>query len=101
MKINKNLVIIFAAAIIIIGGMKGLKSVISLAVTLITMFFVLFPLMYKGLSPFLSTVVISAVVTVVTILFVSGNNRKSLSAIIGTIVGVIVAAIAAVMEKKN
>lgn len=88
-------VAIFALAICAIGGMKGLKSVISLAFTLLCIWLIQFPLMYKGISPFVVTVVISAVVTIFTILFVSGLNNKSLAAIIGTVSGVVIAGISA------
>ena len=90
-------VIIFALAIILIGGVKGFKSVISLVVTLVSMFFILFPLLYKGMSPFITTVIISAVITIFTICFVSGINQKSIAAIIGTVSGVIVAGISALV----
>lgn len=88
-------VAIFALAICLIGGKKGIKSVISLAFTLICIFFIMFPLMYKGMSPFLIAVVISAIVAVFTILYVGGVNNKSFAAIVGTICGVVVAGISA------
>lgn len=86
---------IFVLAVCFIGGKKGVKSVISLAFTLISIFFILFPLLYKGLSPFLVAVIISAVVTVFTILFVGGNNHKSFAAIVGTVSGVVIAGLSA------
>lgn len=88
-------VVIFVLAICFIGGKKGVKSVVSLAFTLISIFFILFPLLYKGLSPFLVAVIISAVVTVFTILFVGGINNKSFAAIVGTVSGVVIAGISA------
>lgn len=88
-------VMVFVLAICLIGGKKGVKSVISLAFTLICIFFILFPLLYKGLSPFIVTVIISAVVTIFTILYVGGINNKSFAAIVGTIGGVIIAGVSA------
>ena len=88
-------VAIFVLAVCLIGGKKGVKSVISLAFTLICIFFILFPLLYKGMSPFLVTVLISAIVTVFTILYVGGVNSKSFAAIVGTVSGVIIAGISA------
>lgn len=88
-------VAVFVLAICLIGGKKGVKSVISLAFTLICIFFILFPLLYRGMSPFIITVIISAVVTVFTILYVGGINNKSFAAIVGTVSGVIIAGISA------
>lgn len=88
-------VLIFVLSICLIGGKKGVKSVISLAFTLICIFFILFPLLYKGMSPFVVTVIISAVVTIFTILFVGGINNKSFAAIFGTVSGVVIAGISA------
>lgn len=86
---------IFILAVCLIGGKKGIKSIISLGFTLVCIFFILFPLLYKGMSPFIATVIISAVVTIFTILFVGGVNHKSFAAIFGTVSGVIIAGISA------
>lgn len=88
-------VAIFVLVICLIGGKKGIKSVISLAFTLVCIFYILFPLLYKGMSPFIVTVLVSAVVTVFTMLYVGGINNKSFAAIIGTVCGVIIAGISA------
>lgn len=95
-----SFIMIFVLAVCIIGGKKGVKSVISLAFTLVCIFFILFPLLYKGMSPFVVTVVISAVVTIFTILYVGGINNKSFAAIVGTISGVIIAGISAYVFGK-
>lgn len=84
-------VLILILAICLIGGKKGAKAVISLAFTLIAIFFILFPLLYQGASPVMVTVMISALVSVFTILFVGGINNKSFAAIVGTVAGVIAA----------
>lgn len=88
-------VTIFVLAICLIGGKKGIKSVLSLAFTLICIFYIMFPLLYKGMSPFLIAVIISAVVTVFTILYVGGVNNKSFAAIVGTVSGVVIAGVSA------
>ena len=88
-------VLIFVLFICMIGGKKGMKSVISLAFTLICIAYILFPLLYKGMSPFIITVIISAIVTIFTILFVSGVNNKSFTAIVGTVTGVVMAGVSA------
>lgn len=95
-----SFIVIFILAVCVIGGKKGVKSVISLAFTLVCIFFILFPLLYKGMSPFAVTVVISAIVTIFTILYVGGINNKSFAAIVGTVAGVIIAGISAYIFGK-
>lgn len=89
------LLIIFILIIISIGKLKGFKTLITLIITMISIFKVLLPLMLKGYNPILLTIVISAFITIVSILIISGVCKKSFSAIIGTLSGVIIAGILA------
>ena len=81
----------------LIGGVKGVKAAISLIFALVCIFAVMLPLMYRGVSPLLSAVLVSMFTTVFTIFVVSGVSRKSAAAILGTVFGVIIAAVSAVM----
>lgn len=81
----------------LIGGVKGVKAAISLIFALVCIFAVMLPLMYRGVSPLLSAVLVSMFTTVFTIFVVSGVSRKSVAAILGTVFGVIIAAVSAVM----
>lgn len=74
-----------------IGGKKGFKSVVGLAFTFICIVFLFIPMLYKGYSPFLSAVVVGILVTIVTMYLIDGLTVKSISAILGTIIGVIIA----------
>lgn len=51
------------------------------------------PLFFKGYSPILLTIVTVALTTIVTLIMIDGLNHKTISAILGTIIGVIVAGI--------
>lgn len=82
---------LFILLIIIIGGKKGLKAIVSLALTILIVLKVLLPLMLKGMNPIPISIAISIVVTVITIFIISGINNKSFAAIIGTTSGVIIA----------
>ncbi|MGN0484240.1 MAG: YibE/F family protein [Lachnospiraceae bacterium] len=92
--------VIFIVTVLLIGGKKGAKAIASLFFTLVSIFFLLFPLLYRGCSPFWVTVLIAAVTTVFTILFVGGCNRKSFAAIVGTVSGVVIAGITAQLFGK-
>lgn len=91
------LVIVFLAGLIIIGGLKGLKAIITLALTAFAVMKVLLPMIIKGYNPILVSVCICAGVIAITLLIISGINKKTLSAIFGTTGGVIIAGISALI----
>ena len=89
------LVGLFALVVIVIGGIKGIKSLISLMFTVAACIFLMVPLMLKGVEPILAGIIMSILSTVVTLLLISGISKKTLSAILGTVIGVIVSALIA------
>ncbi|MDY0235661.1 MAG: YibE/F family protein [Gudongella sp.] len=89
------IIIAFILLVIVIGKWKGIKSLISLAVTIGTILFIMLPLILKGWDPIFVSVATAVFVTVVTIFLVGGVNEKTISAIIGTSFGVISAGIIA------
>lgn len=93
-------VLLFILIVCVIGRKKGVKSIISLAVTLISIFYILFPLLYRGYSPFIVTVIIAMLVTLFTMFYVGGINKKSFAAVTGTVIGVIIAGISAYVFGK-
>lgn len=90
-------VTLFILLLWIVGGKKGLKSAVCLALTFVLTVFVFFPLVYRGFSPFWASALVCVVSTVITIFFVAGANVKSVAAIAGTAFGVLVAGILAVI----
>ena len=90
-------VTLFILLLWIVGGKKGLKSAVCLALTFVLTVFVFFPLVYRGFSPFWAAALVCVVSTVITIFFVAGANVKSVAAIAGTAFGVLVAGILAVI----
>lgn len=93
-------VLIFFLTIVWIGGKKGWKSIGSLIFTFVCIFGLLFPMVYRGYSPFGVTVLVAIATTVFTICFVGGWNHKSFAAMIGTISGVVLAGIVAQLFGK-
>lgn len=89
------LVIVFIILILAIGKTKGLKAVISLALTVGSVFYILLPQILKGANPMTLAILISIGVTILTIFLVSGVNTKSIAAIGGTSAGVIIAGLIA------
>ncbi|HAK42679.1 MAG TPA: YibE/F family protein, partial [Clostridium sp.] len=89
------MVILFLLVILLVGGFKGLKSIVALLFTMICIIFLMVPLMLRGVSPIISAIMIAIISTSITLVLVSGTNKKTLSAIIGTLVGVLIAGVLA------
>ena len=87
----------FALVVCLIGGWKGVKAVVSLAFAVVSIFGLLFPLIYKGYSPIVVTILICVVATIFTMLMISGWTKKTVSAIIGTTCGVTAAGVSALV----
>jgi uncharacterized membrane protein len=86
-------IILFLLILWLIGGRKGFKSALSLIFTLVCIIFLYLPMIYKGFSPFFAAVVVVILTTVVSMYLISGYTIKTLSAILGTVCGVIIAGI--------
>lgn len=84
-------VIGFLVLLGIIGGKKGLKSIISLIFTALVILFVLIPGILKGYNPILISTLICIVTTVITMILIVGVNKKTASAVLGTVGGLIIA----------
>ena len=85
----------FAVILVLVGGIKGVKSLVSLILTIALIFFVLIPLTLRGINPVFTTCVVSGVIAAIVFRIVGGNNLKSLSGAIGTVLGVTAAALIA------
>jgi uncharacterized membrane protein len=83
--------IIFFLLLLIIGGLKGLKAIITLLITAFAVLKIMLPLILKGYSPIYLSIIVSICIITVTLVIISGFNRKALAAIIGTTGGVLVA----------
>lgn len=90
----------FVALILLIGRKQGLKSLISLIITVALIFFVFIPLIIKGYSPLLTALCICIIATFITLFTIAGINKKSLSAILGTLAGTICAMLFAIIAGK-
>ena len=89
------LAIIFFVLVAWIGKLKGVKSIVSLLFTGTCVIFLMLPLMLNGMNPVLAATIIVFLSTFVTLGLVSGINKKTLAAIIGTLSGVLIATLVA------
>jgi len=81
----------FVLALVVIGGLKGVKAVVTLLITGLAVGWVLLPLLLKGYNPIVLAVLVSAAVVALTFALVGGLGVKTLAATIGTTGGVMVA----------
>ena len=88
-------VLLFALLLIGIGGLKGLKALLGLVFTLACIWFLMIPLIMRGLNPILVTIAIVVVTTAASLLLLDGFTRKSAAAILGCVSGVAAAGIIA------
>lgn len=84
---------VFLILIIVMGRLKGLKTILALLFTVSAVIFILVPLIASGYNPVLAAALVCIVITVVTMLAVGGFNKKAASAILGTTGGLVCAAI--------
>ncbi|MEW9124044.1 MAG: YibE/F family protein, partial [Thermotaleaceae bacterium] len=89
------LIVLFFAVLLIFGRIKGLKAIISLIFTGVMVIFLMLPLIFRGTNPILASILTVSLTTFATLLLVSGFNRKTMAAALGTICGVICAGIIA------
>lgn len=80
----------FVAVVVLVGGKKGLSSILGLIFTMLCIFFLFLPMIYRGVSPVLAAVLIVALTTTVTMCLIDGVSRKSLTAMAGTVGGVVI-----------
>ncbi|MFL0197812.1 YibE/F family protein [Clostridium sp. WILCCON 0269] len=79
----------FAALLIVLGGKKGIKSLATLLITGIAIIKIIIPFIMKGDSPVTITVIVCIGLIIINLLIISGYNKKTLSAIIGTSLGLL------------
>jgi uncharacterized membrane protein len=75
---------IFAVAVLVVGGLRGMRSLVALALTLTVVVKLVVPLLLRGYDPILLAVGVAAAVTLVTLLLTEGFSRVTLAAVLGT-----------------
>ena len=88
-----GLVIVFAIVLIALGGRQGLKAFVGLVYTVLCIVFVLLPLTLKGVSPVPLTIAIVFITSAVCFLLIGGVQKKTIAAALGSLAGVVIAAL--------
>ncbi len=93
------LVAAFLVLMVAIGGIKGIRTLVTLGLTMLGIYYMLIGIA-RGGDPILLSIVVCIVIAVVTMFFVAGFNQKAISAIVGTMGGVLVSGIIAIVISK-
>lgn len=94
------LLAIFCILVIVFSKMQGLKTVISLGFTCLSVFVVLIPAILNGHNIYFWSIAVCIFITVMTLSIISGFNVKSLCAGIGCVCGVLCAGLIVLISDK-
>ena len=81
----------FLLVTVLVGGKVGLKSLVSLGLTVAALIFILLPLLLKGWPTIGTTFLISVLVTAATFVILGGVDKKTICACLGTLAGIALA----------
>ncbi|MBI4592359.1 YibE/F family protein [Candidatus Uhrbacteria bacterium] len=81
------IVAVFVALTLMVGLLRGLLSLVGLAVTVVILVFGLFPAMVRGVDPVLATVLASAIILAVNMHLSHGLKRQTFLAFLSTLCG--------------
>ena len=81
----------FLLVTVLVGGKVGLKSLLSLGLTVAALIFILLPLLLRGWPTIPTTFLIAVLVTAATFVILGGVERKTVCACLGTLAGIALA----------
>ena len=84
------LVIAFTLILIAFAGIRGIRMILSFVFAFFAIWKMLIPAVLKGASPFLMCTLTLILLTLVTLPMVSGVNRRSLAAICGALLSMLI-----------
>ncbi|MFD3158220.1 YibE/F family protein [Haloimpatiens sp. FM7330] len=88
---------LFCLLLILIGGKKGAKSLLTLIITGLLIIKVLVPLEMKGINPIIPTIIICILILLISYAIISGLNRKTYAAMWGTSIGILISGTLAII----
>lgn len=95
------LVLFFCLAVVIIAGMKGVCAIASIMFTVSVIMFIMLPNLVSGKNPILMTIIASLLIASFSLFIQNGINKKSFSALIGTLGGVVISGIVVAVMSHN
>lgn len=84
---------VFLIVTVLVGGKVGVKSLVSLALTVAALIFILLPLLLQGWPTIATTFLVSVLVTAATFVILGGVDKKTVCACLGTLAGIALATV--------
>lgn len=84
------LAFLLIASLIAFSRLRGLRTVLSFIFAFLLIWKILIPLALKGYNPLLTSSAVLIVMTIFTLLLISGVNKRALSAILGSVSAIII-----------
>lgn len=84
---------LFIALLCLVGGRRGVRSVLGILVTFTGIAFLFIPLLYRGYSPAFAALGMAVLTICISLLLLGGLSAKTLSAILGSLSGVVLSAL--------
>ncbi len=88
---------LFAVAVTLVGGWRGVRSLIALALTLAVIVRIVVPLILAGWDPAWVAIGAASIVTLATFLLTEGARRQTVAAALGTFISLTLVAVLAVV----
>ena len=89
-RLDKEIILlaIFALLLIAVAGKNGFLAIFSFAITVLTIWKILVPAYLNGYSPVWTGILITIFITAVIIFFVYGFDKRTLTASLGSLLGI-------------
>jgi uncharacterized membrane protein len=81
---------IFIILVLAVGGLQGLRGLLSLAGSFVLILYVLLPAILHGISPVLASILVSSFIIVLGSYITHGFNKTTTAAVVGMIITVII-----------
>lgn len=88
-----GVIVVFAVLMILIGGKKGARALLGLVFTVVSLWYLLIPMVLRGVPSILSAIVITAIASAGAIVLLNGFTKKTLCALLGCMGGLAAAGI--------
>lgn len=93
-----GLTALFVLSLVIFGGKKGVAAIIGLLFTVLCIWYLLIPLIERGVPSIPSAILVVAVTTFVSLGALNGLTKKTMIAVIGCVGGVTIAGVIAYLS---
>ncbi|MCG9128454.1 YibE/F family protein [Candidatus Poribacteria bacterium] len=85
---------------ILVAGMKGVRAILTLFVTVFSILYLLVPLTISGFNPIVAALIIASFLTVITFLFITGFSVKVISGVLGTLGGLTAVGVLSILSQN-